>query len=226
MQIEENTAMQMDGKTAMPIELVLPTPADRAAVLDYRREFRENSDSMDGSAGLAAAESFEAWLAALKANRSEETVRPGLVPSTTYLAVHPVNRVLIGMIDIRHRLNDHLLAVGGHVGYSVRKSCRGHGYAAEMLRLALPVCRELGIDRVLITCADDNIASAKTILKNGGVLEDVRLSDGRRVRRYWIAAPDNAESADAPSSTVPAGAPDDAAAADTPASAAAERPIR
>ena len=97
------------------------------------------------------------------------------------------------MIDIRHRLNDHLLAVGGHIGYSVRKSCRGHGYVAEMLRLALLVCRRLGIERALVTCSDDNIASVKTILKNGGVLEDVRSSDGHRVRRYWIAVPGGGE---------------------------------
>lgn len=183
----------------MHIELVLPTPADRAAVLDYRREFRENNDSMDGSAGLAAAESFEAWLAALEANRSEETVRPGLVPSTTYLAVDPDSRDLIGMIDIRHRLNNHLLTVGGHIGYSVRKSRRGCGYAAEMLRLALRFCRELGIGRALVTCDKDNLASAKTILKNGGVLEDERISDGQLVQRYWIEVLGEPKNTDMPS---------------------------
>ena len=90
---------------------------------------------------------------------------------------------LVGNLAIRHRLNDYLLAAGGHVGYAVRPSRRREGHATAALGLSLDRCRELGIDRVLVTCEDDNLASARTIESRGGVLEDVR--DGKR--RYWIA---------------------------------------
>ena len=91
------------------------------------------------------------------------------------------------MIDIRHRLNEYLLQFGGNIGYSVRPSQRRKGYATEMLALALEECRKLGIDRALVTCDKTNIGSAKTIQKNGGVLENEVLEGDRITQRYWIA---------------------------------------
>ena len=90
------------------------------------------------------------------------------------------------MIDIRHRLNDYLLNFGGHIDYSVRKSERQKGYATEMLALALIECMKLNIKRVLITCDKDNIASAKTIINNGGILENEILEGSGITQRYWI----------------------------------------
>lgn len=90
------------------------------------------------------------------------------------------------MIDIRHRLNEYLLQFGGNIGYSVRPSQRRKGYATEMLALALEECRKLGIDRALVTCDKTNIGSAKTIQKNGGVLENEVLEGDRITQRYWI----------------------------------------
>lgn len=89
---------------------------------------------------------------------------------------------LVGFVAIRHRLNDFLLEEGGHIGYSVRPSRRREGHASRALALALDEARRLGLGRVLVTCDDDNLASARTIETNGGVLEDVR----RAKRRYWI----------------------------------------
>jgi predicted acetyltransferase len=90
---------------------------------------------------------------------------------------------VVGFLAIRHRLDDWLLEVGGHIGYSVRPSRRRQGHATRALGLALERSRELGIDRALVTCDDDNVASARTIESQGGVLEDVREDK----RRYWIA---------------------------------------
>lgn len=90
---------------------------------------------------------------------------------------------VVGFIAIRHRLNDYLLERGGHIGYSIRPSRRREGHASRALALAIVRCRELGLDRVLVTCDDDNAASARTIERNGGILEDIREG----VRRYWIA---------------------------------------
>lgn len=168
------------------LKLVLPTPEYKEKIMDYKREFIEDRDSMDGTAGLRNTETFEEWYSAFCDNLKEETVRDCLVPATTYMAISTDDGRLVGMIDIRHRLNDHLLNFGGHIGYSIRKSERQQGYATEMLALALTECLRLNIKKVLITCDKENIASAKTIINNGGILEN-EIPDGKRItQRYWI----------------------------------------
>lgn len=140
---------------------------------------------MYGTAGLQYIETFEEWLLTLEANSSEDTVKAGMVPSTTML-VYDDER-LIGMIDMRHRLNDYLFNFGGHIGYSVRKSERKKGYASEMLKLALIEYKKHNVHKCLITCNENNIASAKTIIKNGGILENQIVdNDNTIINRYWI----------------------------------------
>ncbi|EKS4345926.1 hypothetical protein UT300001_30940 [Clostridium sp. CTA-1] len=91
------------------------------------------------------------------------------------------------MIDIRHKLNDCLFQFGGHIRYSIRKSERRKGYAKEMLNLALEKCEDMNMKKALITCSKENIASAKTIIYNGDVLEN-EISKGERItQRYWIS---------------------------------------
>ena len=89
---------------------------------------------------------------------------------------------MIGFLALRHRLNDFLIDEGGHIGYSIRPSRRREGHASRALRLALARAVELGLERVLITCKEENEGSRRTIEGAGGVLEDVR----RGQRRYWI----------------------------------------
>ena len=89
--------------------------------------------------------------------------------------------------NIRHYLNDYLLNYGGHIGDGIRPSERGKGYATEMIRLSLSECKKLGLDKVLMVCNKSNIASAKTIIKNGGILEnEFTTEDGKTYQRYWI----------------------------------------
>ena len=92
------------------------------------------------------------------------------------------------MLQIRHCFNDYLEKFGGHIGYSVAPSERRKGYATEMLKAALPKCRELGLDKVLITCIDHNVGSRKTILANGGIYESTVYEPDEKVNleRYWI----------------------------------------
>lgn len=168
------------------LKLMTPHKAHKEAVMAYKQAFIDSGDSMDGTAGLQSAETFEEWLKAVQDNSKEETVRDGLVPSSTFLAVEVESGEIIGMIDIRHRLNDYLKRCGGHIGYSVRKSQRRKGYASHMLKLALEECKALGIQDVLITCNKENIASAKTILANGGVLENEIQENARITQRYYI----------------------------------------
>jgi len=90
---------------------------------------------------------------------------------------------VVGFLALRHRLNEWLLNEGGHIGFSVRPSRRREGHAHQALKLALPGAKRLGLDRVLLTCDEDNDGSRLTIEGNGGVYEDSR--NGKR--RYWIA---------------------------------------
>ena len=112
--------------------------------------------------------------------RARLRVPTELVASTTRWVA--VDGRLVGFLSVRHELNDYLLELGGHIGYAIRPLERGQGYATAATALALEECRRLGIDRVLITCDDTNVASAAVIERNGGVLEDLR--GGKR--RYWV----------------------------------------
>ena len=175
----------------MDVELVRPARKYAGQIMEFKEEMQRNGDSFDGCAGLEDCASFEEWI------RFEERLRArykeGYVPSEIFLAVRRRDDRLVGIIDYRHPLSGFLLRFGGSIGYSVRPSERRKGYASEMLRLMLDICRSYGEKRVLLTCGKDNTASRKTILKNGGVLENeiedtVGLSKSGWIQRYWIAA--------------------------------------
>ena len=111
-------------------------------------------------------------------------LKEGYVPDTRLWLVE--GSEYIGWVAIRHSLSESLMKEGGHIGYEIRPTKRKMGYGSKILELALPVALNLGIKEALITCNDDNIASAKIIEKNGGILENkVELGD-KLVRRYWI----------------------------------------
>ena len=128
-------------------------------------------------------EDYETWrtVNAVGAN-------PGWVKGDTFIALDGDGE-MVGVINVRHGLNEALEKIGGHIGFSVRPDRRRRGYAIEMLGLALAYCREeLGLERVLITCYDDNAASARTILHYKATLENkVADPEGRLVRRYWVS---------------------------------------
>ena len=168
------------------IILVKPDLSYADEIIKYKEESLAESPLINGSAGLNRFSSIEDWLEELKKRSREDTVPKGLVPSSTYLGLREKDNYIIGMIDIRHYLNEYLTQVGGHIGYGVRKSERNKGYAKQMLKLALEKCKELKIKRVLITCDEDNIASEKVILSANAKLEDIRNVDGENKKRFWI----------------------------------------
>ena len=107
------------------------------------------------------------------------------VSASTFFMVDD-NDFIVGMVNIRHTLNDKLLFHGGNIGYSIRPTERGNGYAKIALFLALKECFSLGLTRVLITAEDNNVPSYRTIEALGGVMENKVLDDGKYFRRYWI----------------------------------------
>lgn len=170
------------------IHLREPDERDREQVMAYREEFLALGSRMDGTSALDQFDDFDAWLAQIRKLTDPRTTPAGLVPATEYLALDEHER-LVGMTNLRHHLNNYLLTYGGHIGYSVRPSERQNGYATQMLRLTLEQARARGIGKVRICCDHYNVASAKTIRANGGVLEDEQFDpqDGTLTQRYWIS---------------------------------------
>ena len=150
----------------------------------------ENEDQFAGCLSLDESKSAEEWIRICQLRKSEETCeQTGVaVPSHVYLAVRKSDDKVVGVIDLRHHINHPILGTwGGHCGYSVRPSERRKGYAKEMLRLNLQNAKEMGIEKLLVTCNVNNIASEKTILANGGVFEKTIDVDGETMKRYWVA---------------------------------------
>lgn len=108
------------------------------------------------------------------------------VPDSTFFCLDTDRDIFVGAVNIRHRLTEKLLLDSGHIGDGIRPSERGKGLGKRMVALALEECGRLGIKKVLMCCDKSNTASARTILCNGGVLENEVEAEGTIVQRYWI----------------------------------------
>lgn len=172
----------------MDIYLAVPDATHEYAVLSCEDEFvkLDKPGHIHGSGGLQSSPNYHDWLAKISKDDKFEQV-PGRVRASQYIAIRKDDEKVIGFIQLRHTLNDNLLLVGGHIGYSVRPTERRKGYASNMLMLCLENAKELGIKRVLMTCGYSNTASERVIIKAGGELENtVTLSDGKVKKRFWI----------------------------------------
>ena len=168
--------------------LVPPSEAYASEIAAYREEFLATGDSMDGCGSLRRIEDPIEYIERSQAMTRKETVPEGLVQATQFLYVRSSDCRVVGMIQVRHYFNEYLEKYAGHIGYSVRPSERRQGYAKAMLRATLPFCKEIGLDRVLISCIDGNIGSEKTILSCGGVYESTVYLESEDVylKRFWI----------------------------------------
>ena len=169
------------------ISLMEPTEAYAEQIWAYRARFLESKEDDGGCGMLLDSETFEAWLTVTRAMTKPETCPEGRVPSDCYMAIRISDNKLVGMIDLRHHIDHPILGTwGGHIGYSVHPEERRKGYATRMLQLDLDKARQLGLQRVMVTCDDGNIASERTIVNNGGVYDNSVPVDGRMVKRFWI----------------------------------------
>ena len=172
-------------KRASPVALVYPAAKHKEAAAAYKQAYIDSGEQwINGSNGFMKADSYEEWLRIITNARTQG--QPGQPENcSTYFMF--VGDILTGTIQVRHEISEGMLKFGGHIGYGIRPSARRQGYGGKMLALALARCRELGMTRVLITCDKGNIASAKTAMKNGGVLENELVAEnGTVVQRYWV----------------------------------------
>ncbi len=169
----------------MVFKLLKPTYDMEPRYDDYIREWEDLGEKIVPFASKRNDKSYKDLVNEWEQLATEKAYNLGLVPGTLYFLIGESNNIY-GALQIRHELNEYLLNYGGHIGYGVRPSERRKGYATKMLSLALEKVKELGIDKVLITCNKDNIASAKTIINNGGILENEVIEDGKIKQRYWI----------------------------------------
>lgn len=164
------------------------TRSDLEAVREYRAEFLESGDSMDGCSNLRRYENMEEWYLWIQKIGNRNTCPSQWVQDTQFLSVRCSDNRIVGMLDIRHTLNEACRNLFGNIGYSVRRSERGKGYGTIQLEMAKKVCGSMGMDRILVSCHKENIVSAKIIRNNGGVLENetVDQRNGKVLQRYWI----------------------------------------
>lgn len=168
--------------------LVSPTKEYEKEAFGYIQEFLDYYSEINGTGGLDRYQNYDEWLLKLEKDLDHKNISGGRVPANTYFLIRKVNNEIIGMINIRHRLNEFLLNEGGHIGYSIRPTEREKGYGTLILKLGLGKCKELNLKEVLITCDKTNIASAKIIQNNNGILDNEIYSEtfAEIIQRYWI----------------------------------------
>ena len=158
-----------------------PRLADKETILEMMAEFEQTQSAHDGGFWDTGNFVYEDWLETNMQKEMGINLPENRVPSIQFVSFDESGRAL-GFLNLRLRLNEGLLNYAGHIGYSIRPSERGKGYAKESLRQGLQTAKEKNIKKALITCSTENPASRAVILANGGKLEDVRNG----TERYWI----------------------------------------
>jgi predicted acetyltransferase len=169
-------------------KLIYPSKEYEKSAFEYIQEFLEYNSQINGTGGLDRYDNYDEWLLKLEKDLDIPNIPEGRVPANTYFLIRTSDNIIIGMINIRHKLNDFLLNEGGHIGYSIRPTERNKGYGTLMLKLGLEKCRELKLNKVLISCDKTNIGSARVIQNNNGILENEAYSKtfSAVIQRYWI----------------------------------------
>jgi len=169
--------------------LIQPSEEHELAAIEFRQEHFDNGQKViNGGSMLDEISSYKGWLHHLECNSNEKTVWPGWALASVFFVVGKEDDRIVGIVDIRHDLSTPFLKeYGGHIGYDIRPTERGKGYATGTLMLALDFCRQLGLKNVMIACYSDNAASIRTIMKCGGILDkEFPYLDEKMMRTHWI----------------------------------------
>jgi predicted acetyltransferase len=170
------------------LKLVKPNIAYKSQYVDFINECKADIEKwgMSYYIPISNNDSFPEDIQRLRNNEKGLELPDGWVPASTYWLMDENCNRIFGIVTIRHSLVGYLLFRGGHISYYIRINERRKGYATSMLSLALKKCRDLHIDKVMITCAKNNIGSAKTIKNNGGILHSEDIEGIEEFQRYWI----------------------------------------
>ena len=159
---------------------------DELEYLIYIKEWEDSGEKIVPMASARAEISFDDFLKRMRERETDEIREKGLVPATLYFLVDEKNKIC-GALDIRHELNEYLEKFGGHIGYGIAPSERKKGYGKIQLKLGLEKAKKIGLKKVLITCDDNNIGSAKTIEACGGIYNDTLAdAEANRIKRYFV----------------------------------------
>jgi predicted acetyltransferase len=170
------------------LQLTKPTAEHEASYRSFLKEFQDRNEPLIPAVLETAAPTFAALLERLDKDDRGIDLPEGFVPATMYWLINRDNEI-VAIGHLRHRLTPALEFCGGHIGYGVRPSQRGKGYASELLHRMLQVCKSMGIEQVLMTCDKRNKASARVITKNGGIFDKEypdTTNPERVTQRYWI----------------------------------------
>lgn len=171
-------------------KLILRRPllSDTEEIRSFRQEFLDEGSPLNGCGPLAEMDDIEGWIARAGRFEKGQDVPADMVPSTQLIYVRESDRKVVGVLQIRHAFTPFLEMYGGHIGYSIRPSERKKGYAKRMLHDSLPFCKEIGLEKVMVSCLDTNTASRRTILANNGVYDGTVYEPDEKVNfeRYWI----------------------------------------
>ena len=169
--------------------LTLPTTEFADEMEEFRDEYINwGEENIYGSALLQSFDDIAEWFAFVETLGSRKTAPSYYMPSTPFVAFRMADGIPVGMIEVKHELNDYMSKHGGHISYSVRPSERRRGYGKRMLAMVLPYAKLLGHSKVLVVCHTDNEPSRRTILADGGVYEQTYFSELDNIynENYWI----------------------------------------
>lgn len=151
------------------------------------RDYNDNNENIFSSDYFNVNFNFENYIQDLKDLSNGIGLPQGYVTSTEWWLINS-NSYILGTVRLRHELGKRNFEEGGHIGYDISPRYRRKGYGKVILKLVLEKAKELGLEKVLITCDFDNIGSKRIIEFNGGKLENTIVSKetGKEVLRYWI----------------------------------------